>query len=178
MAAGQAGYANRGRALELAIEQANASYRAHGIAVVEKVAVPTKVIRDNRTDGPLKVVREKSSVDFIGTWQGVPVAFDAKETNVQALPLANIHDHQYEFMRRWEAAGGRAFLLIWYGPDAAVYLMPMIVLVDFWGLRRTGGPASIPGDEIRRLPKVRPGRGCTLDYLSVLDSWIRSAPSP
>lgn len=175
MPAGRVSHANRGKALELAVEQANAQYLAHGIAVVQKVAVPTKLVRGRRHDDPQELVREKSTVDYIGTWQGTPIAFDAKETRERSLPLANIHEHQSRFLQNWEASGGRAFLLIYYGPDSAVYLMPLVVLVEAWQTHRAGGPASIPGDVIKRLPKVRAGRGCSTDYLAALDEWLRSA---
>ena len=37
---------------------------------------------------------------------------DAKECNTDTFPLANIHEHQVEFMRCFEKQDGVAFILI------------------------------------------------------------------
>lgn len=179
MAAGQVGHANRGRALELAVEQANAQYHSYGIARVQKVAVPTKLVKSGRWDDPAKLVREKSTVDYIGVWQGRAVAFDAKENRKEArFPLASVQGHQIGFLDSWDRAGGIAFLLIWHEPDQAAYVLPYAVLWPWWrAWAEATGRASIPVDELRRLPRARAGRGCTVDYLAALDTWIRSAPS-
>ena len=55
---------------------------------------------------------KKSTVDYIGVVQGIPICFDAKETSKKSLPLKNIHPHQIEFMDKFEAQGGIAFLLV------------------------------------------------------------------
>jgi recombination protein U len=53
-------------------------------------------------------------VDYIGAVQGIPVCFDAKECSKDTFPLANIHPHQVEFMRDFEAQGGLAFFLLFF----------------------------------------------------------------
>lgn len=50
----------------------------------------------------LAYFEQKSTVDYIGAVQGIPVCFDAKECNTDTFPLANIHEHQVEFMRCFE----------------------------------------------------------------------------
>ena len=40
----------------------------------------------------------KSTVDYIGAVQGIPVCFDAKECGGADVPLRNIHPHQIAFM--------------------------------------------------------------------------------
>ena len=37
---------------------------------------------------------KKSTVDYIGVVQGIPVCFDAKECRTDSFPLQNIHGHQ------------------------------------------------------------------------------------
>lgn len=172
MAVSGLGQANRGRSLEIAIEQANRQYASLGLAQIQQVAVPTKVLPDGR--GGVRIIREKSTVDFVGAWAGIPVAFDAKENRITSrFELDRIEDHQYEFLAGWERAGGRAFLLIWQESDQAIYLMPMSELVYRWQVRRTGGRASVPVDQLRRLPRCKPGRGCTVDYLAALEAWMK-----
>lgn len=48
----------------------------------------------------------KSTVDYIGVVQGIPVCFDAKETAVDIFPLQNIHEHQVNFMSDFEKQQG------------------------------------------------------------------------
>ena len=55
-----------------------------------------------------------STVDYIGAVQGIPVCFDAKECKTDTFPLANVHEHQIQFMQKFEEQGGIAFLLIYY----------------------------------------------------------------
>ncbi len=168
------GHANRGRALELAVEHANACYLNQQIDQIQKVATPTKVVADRRRD-KTKVIREKSTVDFVGAWAGRPIAFDAKENREMTnFPLRNVHDHQVAFLANWEAVGGVGFLLVFQASDQAVYLLPYDQLEAYLGRQAMGGRASITVEELRQLPRVRPGRGCTLDYLAALDRWLRT----
>ena len=52
-------------------------------------------------------------MDYVGAWDGVPVAFDAKSAEGRA---SYAHDpkkrHELEFLERFRAAGGLAFLLV------------------------------------------------------------------
>ena len=41
-------------------------------------------------------------MDYIGAVQGIPVCFDAKECAADTFPLQNVHQHQVEFMERFE----------------------------------------------------------------------------
>ena len=49
---------------------------------------------------------KKSTVDYIGVIQGVPVCFDAKECAADTFALQNIHEHQVLFMRDFEKQEG------------------------------------------------------------------------
>ena len=40
---------------------------------------------------------QRSTVDYIGAVQGIPVCFDAKECSMDTFPLHNIHEHQMTF---------------------------------------------------------------------------------
>ena len=164
-------HSNRGKGLENYVEWANAQYRAKGIAVVQKVAVPTKALPDRRT-GDLRVIREKSTVDYVGTWQGRAVAFDAKETRQPRFPFDSIHPHQVQFLADWQAAGGVSFLLVEVAAGSAgagVLLIPWVDLQRYWMRFQAGGRASISADELSAMPVVRPGRGVALDYLAALE---------
>lgn len=171
------GYANRGRGLERLVEQANILYATKGIATVQKVATPTKVLSDKY--GRAKVVREKSTVDFIGVWKGIPLAFDAKQTRETRYPLNQIHDHQYEFLRSWAACGGLSFVLIEVEAMTARAHFRVLLCKDlerYWNRWKSGGRASISADELAALPQVKPGRGVALDYLATLEEVLKREP--
>lgn len=167
-------HAHRGQALENEIERTIGNYAAQGVATIQKVAVPTKVLPD-RKRGPdaVRTLRQKSTVDFIGAWKGRALAFDAKENRDPArFPLKNLHDHQFDFLANWDRDGGVAFLLILHEPDQRVYLMPFAMLDLHWRLWKSGGRASVPVSELRQLLRVPAGRGCTIDFLAPIEAWI------
>lgn len=166
--------ANRGRTLEIAVEYANAHYRARGIAMVQKVATPTKVVSGRR--GETKVIRTQSTVDYIGTWGGRALAFDAKQTRERRFPMAWLKRHQFEFLRDFQQAGGISFLLVETATGtsaAAVHLIPWPALDRYWCRWTAGGQASIGSDELDRLPRVGARQGCALDYIAALEGFIR-----
>ncbi|PZD95219.1 Holliday junction resolvase RecU [Paenibacillus sambharensis] len=158
-------YANRGMGLETLIEYANAQYAAKGIANIQKIATPWKVVRRGKqivTAFPEK----KSTVDFIGVYEGRAIAFDAKETeNKTRFPLANIEQHQVDFMRAWVANGGVAFFLINFKAHQQIFYLPF-GYID--GLNATGATGSIPYKDFlryRNVNEVIQGNGIALDYL-------------
>ena len=69
---------------------------------------PIKIDQQNRHI-TLAYFDQKSTVDYIGAVQGIPVCFDAKECSAQTFPLANIHPHQVKFMEDFEKQNGVAF---------------------------------------------------------------------
>ena len=70
----------------------------------------------------LAYFEQKSTVDYIGVVQGIPVCFDAKECHADTFPLANIHEHQMKFMEEFEGQEGVAFLLIYYAGRDEFYI--------------------------------------------------------
>ncbi|MBC8550146.1 MAG: Holliday junction resolvase RecU [Candidatus Brocadiales bacterium] len=102
--------ANRGKELEKKINAVNLIYRKKKLAVIHRLELP--VILTNK--GPVPI---STPTDYIGCEgpDGKGVAFDAKETrNTTSFPLANIHDHQLNFLTYYEAVGGKAGFLIWF----------------------------------------------------------------
>ncbi|HAG04913.1 MAG TPA: Holliday junction resolvase RecU, partial [Lachnospiraceae bacterium] len=104
----------RGSSFEELINMTNDIYFEKGLAVVQKVPTP---ITPMKMDKEKKVItlayfEKKSTVDYIGAVQGIPMCFDAKETRQGRLPLQNIHEHQVKFMKKFDEQGGLAFLLV------------------------------------------------------------------
>ena len=140
----------RGSFLEELINLTNEKYRSQKLALIQKVPTPIKPIRidQNTRHITLAYFEQKSTVDYIGVIQGVPVCFDAKECVSDRFPLANIHEHQMKFMTEFEQQEGIAFLLIYFAArDCYVYL-PYKKLKQFWTRMESGGKKSFSFSEL------------------------------
>ena len=83
----------RGSSFEEIINFTNERYRQSGLALFQKIPTPITPVRmdeETRTI-TLAYFEKQSTVDYIGVAQGIPIAFDAKETAGKSLPLQNIH---------------------------------------------------------------------------------------
>ena len=79
---------------------------------------------------------KKSTVDYIGVVQEIPVCFDAKECNTKTFPLSNIHKHQYDFMYDFEKQGGISFLIILFNKESIVYYLRFDELKKYWAKKK------------------------------------------
>jgi recombination protein U len=102
----------RGSALEELINLTNIRYREKKLALIQKIPTPITPITIDKENRHITLAYfdEKSTVDYIGVVQGVPVCFDAKECAVDTFSLQNVHEHQINFMKEFEEQGGVAFL--------------------------------------------------------------------
>ena len=140
----------RGSVLEDVINRLIEEYRRCGLALIQKVPTPiTPINIDSSTKHiTLAYFDKKSTVDYIGVVQGIPVCFDAKECAQDTFPLANVHEHQSDFMRDFEAQDGVAFLLIFFKNRELYYYMTYRELEYFLERARNGGRKSIAFDEL------------------------------
>ena len=94
----------RGSTLEELINRTNEQYREKGLALIQKIPTPITPVKMDKTSRHITLAyfEQKSTVDYIGAVQGIPVCFDAKECCVKTFPLANIHPHQVAFMDEFE----------------------------------------------------------------------------
>ena len=116
----------RGSTLEELINRTNEKYLANHLALIQKIPTPLTPINIDKASRhiPLAYFEQKSTVDYIGVVQGIPVCFDAKECHTDTFPLANIHEHQLDFMRNFEKQDGIAFVLIlWYNEKERAVLL-------------------------------------------------------
>jgi len=165
----------RGSTFEEMVNLTNDTYRAKALAAIQKVPTPITPIRLNKSTRTIEVAyfERKSTVDYIGVVQGIPVAFDAKETTQKNLPLQNIHDHQIEFMSDFEKQRGVAFLLVRFALVDTVFLLPFRELLGFWRRAQDGGRKSIPLDAFD--PELTaPGKsGAMVHYLEPLSIYLQ-----
>ena len=140
----------RGSTLEEVINRLIEEYRSSGLALIQKVPTPiTPINIDNDTRHiTLAYFDHKSTVDYIGAVQGIPVCFDAKECAEDTFPLQNIHEHQVKFMEDFEAQKGIAFLIIYYSGREMYYYMTLKELLKFWNRAKEGGRKSFRYEEL------------------------------
>lgn len=160
----------RGSTLEDMINRTNEKYMESGLALIQKVPTPITPIKIDKETRHITLAyfEQKSTVDYIGAVQGIPVCFDAKECAVDTFSLQNIHEHQVEFMRKFEKQGGIAFFLIYYTHKDLMYYLPFEMLDFFWQRAQTGGRKSFRFEELNPeyiLPKKH---GILVPYLDAL----------
>ena len=138
----------RGSLLETLINMTNDKYREQGLALVQKVPTPiTPVNINDKGQITLAYFDSKSTVDYIGVVQGIPVCFDAKECNKATFPLQNIHEHQVKFMEDFEAQDGVAFMVIYFSDTDEYYYAPFKEIKKYWDRAVHGGRKSIKREE-------------------------------
>ena len=140
----------RGSTLEELINRSNEQYRKKGLALIQKVPTPitpVRIAKDTRQI-TLAYFEQKSTVDYIGAVQGIPVCFDAKECSTDTFPLQNIHEHQIQFMEKYEAQGGISFLLLYFSHKNELYYMQFTEILKFWKRAKQGGRKSFRYEEL------------------------------
>ena len=138
----------RGSVLEDMINRTNDKYDELGLALVQKIPTPITPINIDKENRHITLAYfdQKSTVDYIGTVQGIPVCFDAKECAVDTFPLQNIHEHQMAFMEEFQEQRGLSFLLVHFSTVDEYYLLPFETLKAYWENAAKGGRKSIPYD--------------------------------
>ncbi len=160
----------RGSALEEFINRTNEKYLEHGLALIQKVPTPiTPISIDKETRHiTLAYFDQKSTVDYIGAVQGIPVCFDAKECSTDTFPLQNIHEHQIAFMKNFEQQGGIAFFLIRFSRREEYYYLRLEKLLEFWQRAKDGGRKSFRYEELEPDFFLSSGGGVLIPYLDAL----------
>lgn len=116
----------------------------------------------------------KSTVDYIGVVQGIPVCFDAKETAVDIFPLQNIHEHQVNFMSDFEKQQGISFIILYFSSRDEFYYVPFCDIISFWNRGKNGGRKSFTYDEIDKSYRIHASKGVPVHYLDALQKDIMS----
>ncbi|WP_026669817.1 Holliday junction resolvase RecU [Butyrivibrio sp. AE3006] len=160
----------RGSTLEEMINRTNEKYLNDGLALIQKIPTPiTPINIDKETRHiTLAYFDQKSTVDYIGAVQGIPVCFDAKECAVDTFTLENIHEHQVVFMDNFEKQDGVAFFLIYYTARGMYYYLPFRHLKVFWDRAKEGGRKSFRFDELDMGYMISDDQAAFIPYLELL----------
>lgn len=160
----------RGSTLEDMINRTNEKYAENGLALIQKVPTPITPVKMDKEHRHITLAyfEQKSTVDYIGAVQGLPVCFDAKECASDTFALQNIHEHQVDFMGKFENQGGVAFFLIFYTHKDVLYYLPYEMLRFFWDRAREGGRKSFRYEELNPEYVLPKKHGVLVPYLDIL----------
>lgn len=161
----------RGSTLEEMINLTNEQYREAGLALIQKIPTPIKPIKIDKESGQIRLAffEMKSTVDYIGVVQGIPVCFDAKESAGLTFSLQNIHEHQYEFMKAFEQQEGIAFLLVYFAEVDEIIYVPFAKVEEFILRARNGGRKSFRYEELDLNYTVKDRSAYMVHYLEMLN---------
>lgn len=140
----------RGSTLEELINRTNQQYLERDLALIQKIPTPITPVRMDKEHRQITLAyfEQRSTVDYIGAVQGLPVCFDAKECAGATFPIQNIHEHQVVFMEQFERQGGISFLLIYYTGESMAYYMRFEEIKKFWNRSMEGGRKSFRLEEL------------------------------
>lgn len=160
----------RGSMLEEMINLTNEKYRDRGLALIQKVPTPITPIEIDKNSHHITLAYfdQKSTVDYIGAVQGIPVCFDAKECAYSTFALANVREHQVRFMHEFEEQDGVAFLIIYYKKRDEYYYMRLRELEIYTGRAEQGGRKSIRFEELDTNYFFQANHGMYVPYLEMI----------
>ena len=163
---------NRGMTLEQELNDTNLYYRNNNIAIIYKKPTPitiNKVDYKNRKDAVIKEAHFMipSTTDYNGIYKGKYIDFEAKETRKNYFPLANIHAHQIEHLKKIKKCGGIGFIIVRFILDKETYLLEIDKLENFLDNNKR---KSIPKEYfIQNGYLIKQGYNPYLDYLKIID---------
>lgn len=160
----------RGSMLEEMINLTNTKYREKKLALIQKVPTPITPINIDKENRHITLAyfEQKSTVDYIGVVQGIPICFDAKECAVDTFSMNNVHEHQIAFMKEFEEQSGIAFILIYYKKRDIYYYLTFDRLLEFWERAENGGRKSFRFDELDISYQIPVQNGLCIHYLEPL----------
>lgn len=166
----------RGSTLEEMINYTNEKYREKNLALVQKIPTPITPVRIDKESRHITLAyfEQKSTVDYIGVVQGIPVCFDAKECAKDTFALANIHEHQVNFMEQFERQDGISFILIYFSHREESYYLRFLELKKYWDRQKRGEQKSFKYEELDTQFFIPSKAGVQLHYLETLSRDLQS----
>lgn len=166
----------RGSTFEDLLNRTNETYAKCGLALVQKIPTPITPMEIDQQSRHITLAYfdKKSTVDYIGAVQGIPVCFDAKECHTDTFPIANIHPHQVKFMQQFEAQDGVAFILIYYTHRDEFYYLTLRRMLEFWNRSAEGGRKSFTYEELDKDFFLGEEPGVYVPYLAALQHDLKT----
>lgn len=160
----------RGSTLEDMINYTNEYYREKKLALVQKIPTPIKPLKIDKDSSQIALAyfEKDSTVDYIGTVQGIPVCFDAKECATDTFSMQNIHEHQYKFMSDFEEQNGISFLIIYFKERNSFYYMRFKELKEYVDRINEGHAKVFKYDELEMKYFLKGKNGALVHYLEGL----------
>lgn len=168
----------RGSSLEEMINYTNEYYREKALALVQKIPTPIKPIKIDKDSSQITLAyfEKDSTVDYIGSVQGIPVCFDAKECATDTFSLQNIHKHQYKFMEEFEEQKGVSFLIIYFTDRNKFYYMRFSELKTYIDRMNDGHAKNFKYEELNPDFFISQKNGALVHYLELLDKDLQLRP--
>lgn len=168
----------RGSTLEDMINLSIEKYRESGIALIQKIPTPIKPIEIDHSTRQITLgyFEKKSTVDYIGVVQGIPICFDAKECSKDTFSMDNVHEHQIEFMRQFEAQQGIAFIILYYTHRNEMYYVPFADINDFYLRSMSGERKSFRYEEVNKNFKILGKNGVPVHFLENINLDLCTRP--
>lgn len=165
----------RGSTLEQFINLTNDVYKEKKLAIIQKIPTPITPVKINQQTKNITLAyfNEKSTVDYMGVVQGIPVCFDAKETSKNYLPLQNIHQHQVDFMENFQQQEGIAFMLVYFKMYEEYYFLPFKDVFKYWQDAKNGGRKSIPYKNFDKKYLIKQNGKFYIHYLEALNTYLK-----
>lgn len=166
----------RGSTLEDMINMTNENYREKKLALIQKIPTPITPVQIDQSTRHITLAYfdKQSTVDYIGSVQGIPICFDAKECAVKTFPMMNIHEHQVRFMEDFEAQGGISFIILFYSQLNEAYYIPFKDIKSFYERSINGGRKSFTYDEINKDYLLKQAPGALIHYLEGINKDLES----
>lgn len=167
--------ANKGQAFEEEVNRANFAYLRKGIALVQKISTPWKVVR--RGENIVSAYPEgKSTLDFRGTIRGgVSISFDCKESqDEKGLPLSHIQEHQIQYIEEALKMGEVSFILCLMKIYNKRYLIPGQVILDYWNIwKKNKGKKGFNYIAREDMIEIVSRDGVMIDYIRGLEQVMK-----
>ncbi|MGB4985683.1 MAG: Holliday junction resolvase RecU [Erysipelotrichaceae bacterium] len=130
-------FSNRGMNLEDDINQTNAYYLNHNIAVVNKKPTPIQIVEvdypcRNKAEITKAYFKTPSTTDYNGVYQGYYLDFEAKETHSKtSFALSLLHKHQLDHFKAVIQQNAIAFVIIRFTKIDQTYLVMVKHILSF-----------------------------------------------
>lgn len=158
--------AGPGGAFEQEIESTAEAYQVAGLAYIQKIDPPVKVLRQGKKT--IVILKKNPYLDFVGCWHergGRMLMFEVKKNEKLSLPIGEkvkdgISEEQLDSATMWAAAGAIVFFL-WSRKGQTRFLTPAMCRASY-----NSGRKSIRWVDAHQVPQ---GPGFALiDFLAIL----------